>query len=116
MANNEMNMTEYNCISCNYTSLRKGDFDKHCKSTLHLTGKRKARSDKLSDGYVCILCNYKTINKLNYDQHILNNHSSAEDKKNKFKYFCEKCNFGINTENLYKKHCDTNKHKIKTVN
>lgn len=105
----------YHCQQCNYKTARKGDYNKHCKSVLHLTGQRKKRTDNMQQNYNCAYCEYKTINKLNYNQHLLNKHSSNEKKKIGFKYFCEKCNFGINTENLYKKHCETKKHKIKTV-
>jgi hypothetical protein len=103
------------CISCNYKTKYKSDYNKHCKTTKHITGKRKERNDKICDEYVCQKCIYKTTNKLNYRQHILNNHTPIEDKKNGFKYFCGKCNFGINNENLYNKHCATTKHQRKTI-
>lgn len=108
------NSDEYVCINCNYKTKLKSNYNKHCKTTLHLTGKKKARSDKICDGYKCDKCDYETINKLNYNQHMLNNHSSTEEKEKSFKYFCKECNFGINTENLYDKHCQTTKHKRKT--
>lgn len=94
--------------------MRKGDYTKHCKSYFHLTGKRKPRKDNKQNDYICKHCGYKSTNKLNYNQHLLNNHTSNDQRKTSFKYFCDKCNFGINVESLYKKHCNTKKHKIKT--
>ena len=33
--------------------------------------------------------------------HILNNHSSIEEKKKGFKYYCETCNYGVINEKKY---------------
>lgn len=106
--------TQYSCAKCNYTTIRKSDYNKHCKSTKHITGERKERINKKN--YNCSICNYETINKNNYQQHMLNNHTTNEDRKAKFKYFCEPCNFGIQVESLYTKHCGTNKHNRKIKN
>jgi len=45
--------------------------------------------------------------------HILNNHSSIEEKKNGFTYYCEICNIGYFIEHKIIAHLETTKHKIK---
>ena len=39
-----------------------------------------------------VLRNY---NKNNYLNHILNNHSTKEEQKEKFKFYCDWCDFGV---------------------
>jgi hypothetical protein len=46
-------------------------------------------------------------------QHILSKHSSIDEKKKEFKYYCEKCDFGAFAKKLYDQHCKTIKHKQK---
>ena len=44
------------------------------------------------------------------DTHILNNHSSKEERKHKFKCYCEYCDFGSFSEIHYQNHLITKKH------
>ena len=101
------------CDKCNYGTDLLYNWKQHYNTTLHQTGKRKTRSDKMTDGYICDICDYKTPNKNNYLTHKLNNHSDKEKRKKEFTYFCENCDFGVFTESSYKKHLDTKKHKMK---
>jgi len=110
------NIKYFICEKCNYKSIRKNDYEKHCKTIFHITGKRKTRSDMICNIYKCSLCDYSNTNKHNYDEHMLNNHASLIDRKTKFKFYCQKCDFGINVESIYKKHCETIKHKRKLLN
>ena len=68
------------CNKCNYTTNRLDSYKKHCDSMLHMTGKRKVRSDKLIDNYKCEKCNYQSNHKVNMKIHILRNHGSKEEK------------------------------------
>ena len=45
--------------------------------------------------------------------HILNNHSSIEEKKKEYKYYCEYCDIGYLVEHKINTHLNTLKHKIK---
>ncbi len=45
--------------------------------------------------------------------HKLNNHSTIEEKKKEFKYYCSYCDFGCLYENFMIKHNETTKHKYK---
>jgi hypothetical protein len=105
------NNYEYYCTKCNYGTNRKCDFDRHCKTTLHITGKRKIRFDKQSDIYKCEKCEYETNNKHNLISHTLNNHHDENERNKLYKYFCSVCNFGANVKSIYDKHLNTKKHK-----
>lgn len=110
------NKEEYKfyCDKCKYGTNMKDSYDKHNKSTLHLTGKRKVRKDRKVDKYKCDKCTFETTREINYKSHCLNNHSTPTEKKAKYPYYCEKCDFGVFIENAYKRHLDTKKHKIRT--
>lgn len=46
--------------------------------------------------------------------HCLTQHSTKEERKNEFKYYCDKCDFGTYAEILFTRHCETKKHKETT--
>jgi hypothetical protein len=73
-------------------------------------GKRKTRSDKVLEPK-CKHCEYKTNNLTCMKVHCLTQHSNKEERKNEFKYYCEKCDFGTYAEILFTRHCETKKHK-----
>ena len=104
----------YSCEKCNYNTHLLNSYNKHCNTELHLTGKRKIRKDRLVENYKCNKCDYITTTKLNINTHSLNNHSSKEEKKTGFKFYCEKCDLGVFTETSFKLHLNTNKHKMKS--
>jgi len=105
---------KYNCDKCLYFTNMKLSYDRHIKSTLHITGKRKTRTDKKHDILKCEKCDYFSINESNYKTHQLNNHLSKEERKNQFSYYCEKCDFGCFTNSSYNIHIETKKHTMKT--
>lgn len=102
------------CDKCKYHTNIKSSYDKHLKSTLHATGKRKIRKDRKQEIYLCQNCNFQTNHEHNFNTHYLNNHATTDEKKTKFIYYCNKCNFGTFVKNAYDKHESTKKHKIKT--
>ena len=46
-------------------------------------------------------------------KHILNKHSTKEERKEKFKYYCECCDFGVFVKSMMDTHLNTNKHQLK---
>lgn len=42
--------------------------------------------------------------------HILTKHSSSQERKEYFKYYCKLCDFGTMAEILYQRHIETKKH------
>ena len=106
-----MNNYIYVCDLCDYKCNIKPSWEKHLLTTLHLTGKRKERSDKI-DPYKFNKCEFKSKNKVAFKQHYLNYHSTKEEREKEYKFYCKYCNFGSFSSPLYKKHINTEKHKI----
>lgn len=102
---------KYICEKCNYQTNIKSSYNQHLKTSLHLTGKRKPRSDKIT--YECTICKFQTNNKTNFLNHKLNNHSTKEERKIHFKFYCDDCDFGVFVNSLMNKHLQSKKHKIK---
>ncbi len=106
---------KYICIKCNFFSNYKKDYNEHIKTEKHLTGKRKERSDKKVEEslYTCTKCDYSTNHTYNLKSHILNNHSTIEERKNGFTYYCDGCNYGIFSKTIFEKHLLSKKHIYK---
>lgn len=105
------NTYKYICEKCNYKTNLKVPYERHLESELHKTGKRKTRSDKICDIYECKKCKYTTTVGSNYKLHVLNNHSTIEEKKKEFPFYCEDCDFGTFGKSYFTKHLATTKHK-----
>ncbi len=106
-------MTEeykYVCDKCNYKCDIKTRWEKHLKTELHITGKKKIRSDYKGDKK-CTKCNYigKTLNSL--IEHNLNYHATIEEREKEFKYYCKLCDYGTLSKDLMNNHNNTKKHK-----
>jgi hypothetical protein len=100
---------KYKCVQCEFYTQIKTLYEKHLQTGKHITGKNSVRNDKKYPEK-CEFCDYKPTNNRRYIQHKLIYHSTKEEKKDKFKFYCEKCNFGTYSEILYKKHTDSKKH------
>jgi hypothetical protein len=111
---NEQKEFKFICEKCSYNTNVKLSYDRHIKSSLHITGQRKTRSDKKGNIFKCNICEYSSINENNYKTHQLNNHLSKEERKKTFTYYCEKCDFGCFSVSSYELHLETKKHQIKT--
>ena len=73
--------------------------------------KTKKRTDKTEVGQ-CKQCEYKTKNYSLMLKHILNKHATKEERKEKFKYYCELCDFGTFSNDTFEVHNKSEKHKI----
>jgi hypothetical protein len=106
----EKELYKYSCEKCKYGTNALSSWTRHINSGLHLEGHRLTRCDKkLLDK--CPSCNYTTKSNIAMESHILNNHSSKDERKKKFKCYCEYCDFGTFSEEHYKtKHLNTKKH------
>ena len=109
-----MSQYKYYCEKCNYGTDIKNSMNLHHKSTLHLTGeagKRNIKTDEEKKIYKCTECDFESKNKNNFMVHKLNKHSTKDERKKEFKYYCELCDFGVLSKSLYDKHLETSTHK-----
>ena len=108
-----MEKYKYYCEKCKYGTNIKNSIERHNLSNYHVTGikTRKEKENKII--YICNKkdCEYQTINKSNFELHNLNNHSTKEERKKNFKYYCELCDFGSLAETLFINHNESNVHK-----
>jgi hypothetical protein len=81
----------------------------HIESNKHKNGGIQTRSDKVLEPK-CKFCNFESNNLTNMTVHVLTKHSTPEQRKNDFKYYCEKCDFGTFTQILFTRHLETQKH------
>jgi len=72
-------MASFHCEECDYTTVRKANYERHMKS-----GKHKPKIEKPKKEYQCETCTYKTTNRGNFYSHKKNHEAKAEDdpKKN----------------------------------
>ena len=101
--------SKYKCEKCDFNCNYISHWNEHLVSKKHTGEKRKVRSDKILEEQ-CQFCNYKSKKITNMKLHILTNHSTIEERKQKLKYYCEKCDFGTNAEILFQRHLETQKH------
>jgi len=105
-----MNEYKFFCEQCNYGTNIRYSLIQHNETELHRTGQRKKKPIKIKEEYKCAECEYKSTNKNNYLTHKLNNHSTKEERKKEFKYYCEVCDFGVFTESSLEKHNKSLRH------
>jgi hypothetical protein len=65
----------FTCNLCKYSSVDKSNFNKHCKSNLHLTNEETKK--------YCSICDKKFINLQTYKQHKKNIHNKVKNIKTK---------------------------------
>jgi hypothetical protein len=98
------------CDKCDYKCDYPAHWAQHIESAKHLNdGKRQPRCDKILDPH-CSLCDYKTNNSGCMKTHQLTKHSTVEERKQGFKFYCDKCDFGTFAEILFTRHLETKKH------
>jgi hypothetical protein len=109
MSDNDENIYKFICDQCNFFTNAKQAFDKHLNTNKHKIGKKATRSDKKYPEK-CECCEYRPNSNRNYIQHKLTYHLDKEGKKKEFKFYCEKCDYGIYSDKLYEKHLNSKKH------
>jgi len=109
-------MTEsYNliCNICDYKTNIENSMTDHLKSNAHQYKKRGVTGKKV---YTCDHCDYTTPNKNNFTMHTLNNHSSQEQRKTGFTYYCHTCDTGMMSTSSFKLHNKTKRHALLNEN
>jgi hypothetical protein len=106
----EIDKYTFKCEKCNFGTHYKQAFDRHNLTGKHING-HITRISKIPSELSCTICNnYKTDNTFNLQIHKLNNHSSQSERKEKYKYYCEICDFGVFSEASINNHIKTKKH------
>ena len=95
---------------CKYKTEIKNSYDKHLTTQLHITGKRKTRSDKKIPDK-CPHCLYTTKVNTDMQTHIISKHMTPEEQKKKFTFYCDYCKSGVLYKSQYKRHLESIKHK-----
>ena len=102
----------YQCEKCNYKCKFKSEYDRHCNSELHKTGKRGVKKNKVNR--VCQICKlYEASCNTNLKNHILINHKTTEEREKEYTNYCKTCDYGSFSKKLFDKHLATKKHKKK---
>ena len=101
---------KFYCVDCDYKCIYLAHWKQHIESDKHSNGgKRKPRCDKILEPK-CEFCEFTTNNLTNMKTHKLTKHSSKEEQKIGFKYYCDKCEFGTFGDILFTRHLETKKH------
>lgn len=108
-----MDKKEYKfcCEKCAFFTNAKSTYEIHLSTEKHKNGKKAIRCDRKYPGK-CSKCNYKPKSNTNYLQHTLRYHSSKKERKEKFTYFCDKCDYGSFCKKSFETHQETEKHKL----
>ena len=101
---------KYYCEKCNFGCDIKSRWERHINTELHITGKKKIRSD-FKGIKKCECCDFETKNNLQFTEHKLNYHSNKEEREKEFKYYCKFCDYGTFAITFIEKHNNTTKHK-----
>ena len=109
----------YHCESCKYTTKYHSSWIQHVNTEKHKNGGKKSMpprnyTKKKAFDPNCKHCSYTTHIVNSMTVHILTNHSTSEERRAGFKYYCETCDVGVVCEKAYIRHCDTKKHKFRT--
>jgi hypothetical protein len=110
---------KYYCEKCKYGTNLQQSIKQHNESEYHKTGIRTRKKKELLKEKVifkCSDCNFESAIQNNYLTHKLNNHSTKEERKEQFKYYCDLCDFGVFTLSCFDQHKETIKHKYKLLN
>ena len=102
----------YNCENCKYDCQYESHWIQHLNSKKH---NNKGISVKKYSPQ-CEFCNYYSNNSTNMKVHKLTKHSTPEERKKSFTYYCDSCDFGTLIKILFDRHLETTKHKEKTKN
>ena len=106
---------KYFCEKCKFGCNVNSRWQRHIITELHINGKKKIRSD-CKEPSICLYCNFETKNKQQFNEHYLNYHSTIEERKKEFKYYCNLCDYGTFALSFIENHNNTTKHKRHIIN
>jgi len=71
----EHNFEKYTCVTCNYKTERKNNYNRHLQSVKHLN--TLSSNENI---HVCLICNYTCSKKSNYNVHLKSNKHIQNEK------------------------------------
>jgi hypothetical protein len=107
----EVKEYKYKCEKCIFYTNSQASYKIHISTDKHKTGKKARRCDKKYPEK-CEKCEYEPKSNTNYLKHILIYHSTKEERREKFIYYCERCDYGSFTEKSLDIHKNSKKHKL----
>lgn len=107
----------YECEKCNFVTTYSSSYKRHIENGTHrariITKPRKKQEvkEKVPQIFKCDKCEYTANRKENTENHYLKNHASEQERKKRFKYYCDLCNFGTKSNSDNAKHINSIHHK-----
>jgi hypothetical protein len=96
------------CSTCHYETPIKAYWDRHLLSWKHQHGgQTKSKILKAN----CEKCGVKFSTTTNMKQHMLVHHSSPQERKKQYKFYCDVCDYGSFAKPAYEQHVLTRKHR-----
>jgi len=89
-------------------------WEKHTNTEFHKTGilkKGRYKDPNINHDLKCDKCNLVTTHTMVLKKHILDVHSTKEERKKNFKYYCDVCDVGCFSKAIMNAHDCTKKHK-----
>ena len=80
---------------------------------------RKIRNDKGKERVEirkCKFCDYQNKHKRGFLIHMLNHHSNKQERKKKYKFYCDMCDFGTFSLRFFKIHNEKNVKHLRNKN
>jgi hypothetical protein len=102
---------KFKCDKCDFFTNSLASYNIHLSTEKHKTGKNAIRCDKKYP-IKCPKCEYEPKSNTNYLQHALIYHSTKEERKEKFSFYCEKCDYGCFAIKSFEIHQNSKKHKL----
>lgn len=99
----------YYCETCKYKCHHESHWNQHINTVKHKNN-GKIKRNRPKENLKCPHCTFNTNMHGNYKTHILTKHSTSEDRKTKFTFYCEQCDFGTFGKINYDRHCESQKH------
>ncbi len=98
--------TDSSNSSVRSNSLSSTDSDESC----NIEFSRNINVEPEIKKFCCKNCDYRTNVKQTFISHTLSKHSTLEERKSQYPYYCDKCDVGTMIASIFRNHCETQSH------